>query len=315
MSNAISVTVPRDAALLLLAARFLADAAAHVAEAADAVESKLDASAPEATPEEVATPKLVEVMDDVFVPVDDTPEIGPQAILDPILPRVDVAAAFASKPAPSMFDEPVPEYQMTDTAEGFSREEYHEAGWTDDALLSSGKMRQVVKPPAAPVAAAPTPTPAPMAPTPSSTTTPVHTPAPPISGATANDVDSKGTPWDSRIHASTKTKMASDGTWKLKRGVDKAEVDAVMAQLRQLQGNAPRVAAPVPAPAAAPGGEKPGAALMRRMTAAIGSKTLDNAQILEAVRHPTVGLKEVRELCLPENAHLVPIAEKLMFPG
>lgn len=316
MSNAISVTVPRDAALLLLAAKFLADAAAHVDEHPETLRvlseqvgdvKVVSASITEdeqklsETVAAVDVPQLVEVMDDVFVPV-------------------DVVAAFS--PKPGMFDEPEPpEYEMTEASEGFSREEFHSAGWTDEALIKAGKMRHVVKVPAAPVAAAPTPTPAPMAPPPTSSTAPVPTPAPPTSGATPNvgEVDSKGIPWDSRIHAGTKTKMASDNTWKLKRGVDKAEVERITAQLRQLAGNpaapAPTSSAPAPAPAPAPTAEKPGAALMRRITGALTGKTLDQATILGAVRHPTVGLKEVRELCLPENAHLVPVAEMLMFPG
>lgn len=40
-------------------------------------------------------------------------------------------------------------------------------------------------------------------------------------------------PWDERIHASTKAKNA-DGTWRTKRGVDKAEVAKVEAELRAI---------------------------------------------------------------------------------
>lgn len=46
-------------------------------------------------------------------------------------------------------------------------------------------------------------------------------------------VDKEGLPWDHRIHASTKTFIA-DGTWKLKRGVDAAEVVMVKEQLKAL---------------------------------------------------------------------------------
>lgn len=46
-------------------------------------------------------------------------------------------------------------------------------------------------------------------------------------------VDKEGLPWDHRIHASTKTFIA-DGTWKLKRGVDAAEVAMVKEQLKAL---------------------------------------------------------------------------------
>lgn len=46
-------------------------------------------------------------------------------------------------------------------------------------------------------------------------------------------LDAQGLPWDSRIHASTKTFIA-DGSWKLRRGVDPTEVEKVKAQLKEL---------------------------------------------------------------------------------
>lgn len=49
------------------------------------------------------------------------------------------------------------------------------------------------------------------------------------------DLDSEGLPWDKRIHASTKTKIAS-GAWKLARGVEPTVVEAVKAELRGLMG-------------------------------------------------------------------------------
>jgi hypothetical protein len=62
------------------------------------------------------------------------------------------------------------------------------------------------------------------------------TPAAPPPGV---DVDATGLPWDARIHASTKTKKG-DQTWTAKRGVDKALVDQVTAELKAI------MAAPVP---------------------------------------------------------------------
>ncbi len=47
--------------------------------------------------------------------------------------------------------------------------------------------------------------------------------------ASSGEVDSAGFPWDGRIHARTKTKIA-DGTWKKKRGIDDATVQAVQAE-------------------------------------------------------------------------------------
>jgi hypothetical protein len=46
----------------------------------------------------------------------------------------------------------------------------------------------------------------------------------------APDVDSRGLPWDERIHAGTKATNA-DGSWRNKRGVDKALLEAVEAEL------------------------------------------------------------------------------------
>lgn len=57
----------------------------------------------------------------------------------------------------------------------------------------------------------------------------------------APEVDSTGLPWDVRIHASTKA-TNGDGSWRNKRGVDKALLASVETELR---GAAP---APQPAP-------------------------------------------------------------------
>lgn len=58
-------------------------------------------------------------------------------------------------------------------------------------------------------------------------------------------LDSAGLPWDARIHAESRG-TNKDGTWRGKRGVDKAVVDAVTAELRAL------MAIPVPAAVPAP---------------------------------------------------------------
>jgi hypothetical protein len=59
-------------------------------------------------------------------------------------------------------------------------------------------------------------------------------------------VDTRGYPWDGRIHNSGKTKMAN-GNWKNRRGVDKALVAQVEAELAAATGAAPAPAAPAPA--------------------------------------------------------------------
>lgn len=48
------------------------------------------------------------------------------------------------------------------------------------------------------------------------------------------ELDSADLPWDKRIHASTRAKVA-DGTWRYMRGVDKALVEQVEAELRAVQ--------------------------------------------------------------------------------
>lgn len=49
------------------------------------------------------------------------------------------------------------------------------------------------------------------------------------------DLDAKGFPWDSRIHAESKAKIA-DGTWRKKRNLDPTVLANVEAELRQVMG-------------------------------------------------------------------------------
>lgn len=69
----------------------------------------------------------------------------------------------------------------------------------------------------------------------------VTSPATVSSGA---ELDSEGQPWDVSIHSTGKTKLQSDGTWKLKKGVDKALVDQVKARNKALVGNGAPVTPP-----------------------------------------------------------------------
>ena len=122
-------------------------------------------------------------------------------------------------------------------------------------------------------------------------------PAAPIAAPqTANpvgavDLDKHGLPWDGRIHAESKAKIA-DGTWRKKRGVDPALVATVEAELRQVMGAAPAVplapvAPPPPAPLAAPVGEVPQDAraqfvgLVGRASAAIQAGKVTQAEITQ----------------------------------
>lgn len=88
-----------------------------------------------------------------------------------------------------------------------------------------------IPPPATPNIVVPPP-PANIAPT-----TPTHGVA--SSGAVASsvDLDSKGLPWDERIHAGSKAKV-KDGSWRMKKELDPAHVAAVEAELRgRMSGN------------------------------------------------------------------------------
>lgn len=54
----------------------------------------------------------------------------------------------------------------------------------------------------------------------------------PVAAPTATpDVDSQGIKWDKRIHSSSKA-LVKSGAWKKRKGVDAAEYDAVMAELK-----------------------------------------------------------------------------------
>lgn len=100
---------------------------------------------------------------------------------------------------------------------------------------------ETTPPPAAIVEA---PAPAPSAMEAAATTT---------SAPTGVDLDSDGLPWDSRIHAGSKGKLAKTGQWKKKRGVDPALVEKVEAELHAAMAAGPanpvEAAAPTPAPA------------------------------------------------------------------
>jgi hypothetical protein len=83
-------------------------------------------------------------------------------------------------------------------------------------------------------------------------------PAPSVGGGTpgsaAVPLDSKGRPWDARIHSSSHEKLAKTGEWKVARNKDPALVVQVLAELdaaiRPVQAPAPNVQAPYTAPAA-----------------------------------------------------------------
>lgn len=105
-----------------------------------------------------------------------------------------------------------------------------------DLIAGADEPAEVnVEPPPPPPAEMPVPPPPPPA------ERPVFALVPPATGA---DLDKDGIPWDGRIHASTKTKTV-EAVWKKKRGIEQAEVDRVVAELRTTM-MAPAASIPVP---------------------------------------------------------------------
>lgn len=69
-------------------------------------------------------------------------------------------------------------------------------------------------------------------------------------------LDSRGLPWDARIHASSKA-LTKDGSWRYKRGAEQSEIDAVEAELRGKPASQPVQFTPPPVPMGAPGALPP----------------------------------------------------------
>ena len=97
-------------------------------------------------------------------------------------------------------------------------------------------------PAAPPVTLTAPPAPPAPAPTPAAVAAALSAPAAPSSPA---DVDSRGMPWDARIHAKNRATVA-DGSWRKAKGVDAALIAQVEAELRGA-APAPHVAPPPPA--------------------------------------------------------------------
>ena len=96
-----------------------------------------------------------------------------------------------------------------------------------------------------------------VAPPPPANTAPITTTPGVASSVAGVDLDAKGMPWDNRIHAESKGKIA-DGTWRKKRNLDPTLLATVEAELRQLMGApgltplAPTTAPIAPTPPLAP---------------------------------------------------------------
>ena len=87
-------------------------------------------------------------------------------------------------------------------------------------------------PPIAPASTVAPPVPVPTAPT--TTTHGLASSGAPVAPGGV-ETDKQGLPWDSRIHAESKAKIA-DGTWRKKRNVDPGLVAQVEGELRQVMG-------------------------------------------------------------------------------
>lgn len=157
-----------------------------------------------------------------------------------------------------------------------------------------------------------------VAPLPPANIAPITTTPGVASSGAGVDLDAKGLPWDNRIHAESKAKIA-DGTWRKKRNLDPTVLANVEAELRQVMGAtgsplvpstapiaptpplapaapvtanlptasvSPAVAAPLPPAApAAPAGEVPAdaraqfVALVGRASAAIQGQKVTQAEV------------------------------------
>ena len=131
------------------------------------------------------------------------------------------------------------------------------------------------------------------------------------------DVDLDGLPWDGRIHASSRAKLA-DGKWRTKRGVTDAQVATIQAELRQTWNSKP-AAAPVletetvtqVIPPPVPTGVDPFLTLMKGVTAgyANGSISAERIQdILAPLGIPSLPMLTQRPDLIPAVATAFGIA-------
>lgn len=141
---------------------------------------------------------------------------------------------------------------------------------------------------------------------------PIASPSSPPAGV---ELDAKGLPWDGRIHAGTAAKpiKVGDGSWRKRRGVDDATVQAVEAQLRQVMAapapNAPAAApvavspepAPAPAPTVAPTAPPPTPAAAGTEHGAV------DATIAASAPPPPVAAPPVAATPLPPVTAAVPV--------
>jgi len=178
------------------------------------------------------------------------------------------------------------------------------------SIAAVGQAPTAPAAPSSTLAAPPAP-PAPAAPTGSAAVAPPAPapPPPPVAGA---EVDKHGLPWDARIHASSKVKVA-DGAWRVRKNLDGATKAAVEAELRQLMALNTAAAPQAPSAPTAPGIVPPAppveanplGALMFRLGPHFASGKLTYAQCDEVVKRH--GVQNLTQLVLTPN--LVPQVE------
>jgi len=113
----------------------------------------------------------------------------------------------------------------------------------------------------------------------------VTEPAPPVTAppvAAGPELDSAGYPWDSRIHASTKSKIVN-GMWKMKRGVAPEMVNPVQAEFKAPAAGVAPPAAAAPAPTGAPSTMEAFVAYLNKIDASKVANFVDIQQFLESI--------------------------------
>ncbi len=111
------------------------------------------------------------------------------------------------------------------------------------------------------------------------------------------ELDSKGLPWDSRIHARTKTKN-KDGSWKGLRGVGPKMLDKVEDELKTIQ-EIPVIPS-IPLPPEAP--PKDFAAFMTLVTTNITNKKIEKVDVNKVLSHfkiPSIPVVATRPDLIP----------------
>ena len=79
---------------------------------------------------------------------------------------------------------------------------------------------------------------------------------PPPAAQNDTELDSEGTPWDSRIHASNKSKIQS-GAWRRRRGVEDGEYERVLAEIKGAEPDTASIGFGEPEPQQAPSASEP----------------------------------------------------------